>query len=306
MGATLSIIIPAYNESKHIENLLVSIRECFEGFSLDYETIVVNNGSTDATKAIALKYQCTVLDIERSSISYARNYGVLHSSGKVIAFIDADVRLTKIWVKECLKKLNTIEHESIVLGARYIVRENPSWIEINWFKPLSTKIVDYINGGNLVLSRVMFEKIGGFDQTLETGEDYEFSMRAKAKGINVIVNKKLKAIHDGYPSTIKAFFKREAWHGKGDFSSFMAFKASNVAKIALLFGCLHIFLLMSLLFLSNIYVILVISLIITLTIMMSARIFHSYGLGFIVRNIPICYIYLLGRSYSLVAVLLTR
>ncbi len=306
MGVGLSIIIPAYNESECIENLLLSIKEHFEGVPLKYETIIVNNGSTDDTGKVALKYLCNIFEIERNSVAYARNYGVSHSIGKVIAFLDADVRLTQSWVNELTKELNAIEYGNIVTGARCSVRENPGWIERNWFKPLSTKNVDYINGANIVLSRTVFEKIGRFDSSLETGEDYEFSMRAKKKGVNIVVNKKLKVIHDGFPVTIKAFFKREVWHGKGDFSSFKAFKISKVANLALLFGGLHVFFLISLFLLSNTYISLAISLIIILTIMMSVKIFHDYGVGFIVKNIPICYVYLFGRSYSLIAALSTR
>ncbi len=306
MDTALSIVIPAHNESKCISNLLISIKECFKDASLNYETIIVNNGSTDDTRDVTRQYECTVFDINKNNAAGARNYGVYHSLGKVIAFLDADVRITQSWADELIRKINVIECNDIVTGARCSVREAPGWLEKNWFEPLSAKEVDYINGANIVLSRTVFEKVGGFDQSLDTGEDYEFSMRAKKKGVNVIENKKLKVIHDGFPTTIKEFFKREVWHGKGDFGSIQAFKESKVANMALLFTLMHLSLFVSILFLSKFYVVVFALAIVALVIMMSVKIFHNYGISFIIKNIPLCYIYLSGRSFSLGSLLLKK
>jgi len=302
MVVSLSIVIPAYNESECIGNLLTSIDECFDGTSLNYETVVVNNGSTDDTGKVALKYPCVVFDIERCSVANARNFGVLRSSGKVIAFLDADTRLTRLWADEFIKIQTAIEYGDFMTGSRCSVREKPGWIEKHWFGPLSIKNVGYINGANIVLSRAVFIKIGGFDVTLETGEDYEFSMRAKEKGIGVISNRKLKAIHDGFPVTAKNFFMRETWHGKGDFSSFRAFKASKVAQVALLFGFLHLIFLASAIFLSYISLVVFI-MIVVLIIAMSAKVFYGYGMVLMIKNSPLAYLYLLARSYSFLVVL---
>jgi len=45
--------------------------------------------------------------------------------------------------------------------------------------------------------------------------------------------------HNGYPRTLRAFFKREAWHGRGDFSSWRIFTKSRVAQLAVIVAALH-------------------------------------------------------------------
>lgn len=69
------------------------------------------------------------------------------------------------------------------------------------------------------MSRKAFGQLGGFNENLKTGEDPELCMRARAAGFRIINNPELKVHHEGYPKTVRAFFKRERWHGAGGVSS---------------------------------------------------------------------------------------
>src|SRR5690554_7672009 len=78
-----SIIIPALNEEKDIAACLTSLskqtypRDC-------YEIIIVDNGSTDLTKAIASKYADHVLEKANCNVGAVRNYGVEKSTGEIL------------------------------------------------------------------------------------------------------------------------------------------------------------------------------------------------------------------------------
>lgn len=302
----VSIIVPAYNEKKFIANCLQSVLSVNVNRPYGIEIIVIDNGSTDNTAEIARKFTDKVYTNNRANVSAARNYGASLSKGDLLVFLDADVRLTDGWGDALLENIKIIVEKTILTGARYIVREDPSWLEANWFEPLSKKKVDYINGGNILLSRATFNQIGGFDELLETGEDYEFSVRARRNKVAVVVNPQFVAIHDGYPSTLKNFFQREIWHGKGDYSTLKSFLFSKVAISATLFGTLHLVLLISLFYLPLSWGVSIIFFILAIVLLMSYKIFRSSGPGKVIINIPLCYLYLMARFFSVKAVLLDK
>lgn len=229
----LSIIIPTYNEEEYIRDCLESVKMISEECQLDVELIVIDNGSTDSTPSIANELCGNVHSIQRVSISEARNRGVSLSNNKIIAFIDSDIVLTKQWAKELrANHSDYIDNPMFITGCKCGIRENPSTVERHWFGNIEKLS---INGANIVTSRLMFDKAGGFDPELKTGEDYDFCERVKAAGGKLEINKNYECIHLGYPTTISAFMKREIWHGIGDFQSIPAFLNSKVAVLSVLY-----------------------------------------------------------------------
>ena len=83
----ISVIIPALNEERYIENCLKSIMQ--QKF-LNVEVIVVANGCNDKTAEIAKKYTNKVIETEKKGVSYARNLGAKISNGEILVFVDAD------------------------------------------------------------------------------------------------------------------------------------------------------------------------------------------------------------------------
>src|SRR5207249_954249 len=64
----------------------------------DYETIVVDDGSTDATAALAARYPCRLLRLPQGGLSAARNAGIEAANGEIVAFIDADAAADPDWL----------------------------------------------------------------------------------------------------------------------------------------------------------------------------------------------------------------
>src|SRR5215470_5625797 len=90
----LAVIVPAYNAEGTLARCLEAIlsSEFAKGFADNLECIVVDDGSSDSTSAIAQKYQTRVLSTGgRSGPARARNLGARATSGDVLVFIDADV-----------------------------------------------------------------------------------------------------------------------------------------------------------------------------------------------------------------------
>ena len=96
----ISVVIPACNEEKYLEATLNSLK--LQEFK-DYETIVVCNGCTDNTEAIAKKQEnTTIISFPEANVSKARNIGAGKASGKVLLFLDADSTLEQ----DALTKIN--------------------------------------------------------------------------------------------------------------------------------------------------------------------------------------------------------
>jgi glycosyltransferase involved in cell wall biosynthesis len=89
MAAAISVVIPVFNSARYLRQCLDRLRH--SSFT-DYECIVVDDGSTDASAEVAAQYGATVLRTDRRrGPAYARNLGARAARGQVLFFIDADV-----------------------------------------------------------------------------------------------------------------------------------------------------------------------------------------------------------------------
>lgn len=90
----LSIIVPMYNVEKYIDNCINSLLN--QNINRDqYEIIIVDDGSTDNSKEIVLKYKqnnsnIKVISVKNGGLSYARNIGINNSKGEYLVFVDSD------------------------------------------------------------------------------------------------------------------------------------------------------------------------------------------------------------------------
>lgn len=236
----LSFIIPALNEAEHIAGTLASIAKQAAAYS--HEIIVVDNGSTDATVKLAQEAGARVLMLPSATIAAVRNQGARHASGRVLVFLDADTSLADGWgqhLPETLALLTT--DEPMITGSYCSPPEPCGWIERHWFRrPAEEKDVAYLGSAHLMLSREWFLRIGGFDEGLETGEDYEFCQRVRAMKGKVVNRPQLRVVHHDYPRTLLRFIRREAWHGRGDLRSLRSFLQSKVALAATVFLFAHV------------------------------------------------------------------
>ncbi|MFI2858758.1 glycosyltransferase family 2 protein [Paenibacillus sp. JSM ZJ436] len=156
--AFFSIIIPVYNVEGYLRECIESI--LIQDFS-DFEIILVNDGSTDGSKAICIEYaQCypervRLIDKENGGLSDARNAGMKKATGEYLIFVDSDDYITNSSLKLFYKELTIRKEAKLVtdiLITRFIqvyydgsvkyMDENISMQEIN--NCSKNVIVDYI------------------------------------------------------------------------------------------------------------------------------------------------------------------
>jgi glycosyltransferase involved in cell wall biosynthesis len=297
----LSFVVPAYNEERLIAETLQRIHDIVGG-RYPYSLTVVDNGSSDATVELALSGKAEVISDPKGTVSTLRNIGATRSGGDILIFLDADVLLTEQWVARLPHTLRELSRSPrTITGSWCGVSAAPSWIERYWFKPLLNGRNTHINSGHLIIARRFFEELHGFDPSLETGEDYDLSVRAVARGGQIVDDPLLEVEHRGYPRTVREFVSREIWHGRSDFHSVHAIFRSKIALASLAFLALHAALLGSFALGSLRAAQLASLLILLLCIGAAAAKYRAQPVLVVLLNSILYYAYFLGRSLAFVA-----
>tara|TARA_Y100000310_G_C20613306_1_gene779188 strand:+ start:617 stop:1246 length:630 start_codon:yes stop_codon:yes gene_type:complete len=169
----VSVIIPAHNEETVIERTLLSLPQ-------NVQKIVVCNACTDNTANIAKKY-AKVVEVQKKSVSYARNIGVQHAKHDKLVFLDADTTVdnylipmiinTNVEIGTCgVKPNNHYPIDRLMM----IIKTNIHWMGFC--------------SGLIFCTKEMYHKVGGFDESMVIHEDGKFLRSAKKMGKFKILN----------------------------------------------------------------------------------------------------------------------
>lgn len=215
-----SIVIPAFNEERYLSLCLESI--CQNDFHKDdIEIIVVDNGSTDRTKEIARSHGAEVISDSVKNVAGLRNLGASKARGEIIAFVDADCMVSRDWLKGA--SLYFDEPGVVAWGSPPLPPKQATWVQRTWFfvrqNENPVQEVSWLGTANLFVRREAFALVKGFDETLITCEDTDLCYRLLKYG-KIVSDTRIEQIHLREPSTIKEFFFKEVWRGKGSFKGF--------------------------------------------------------------------------------------
>jgi glycosyltransferase involved in cell wall biosynthesis len=220
-----SVIIPAKNEEKHIGRCLGSLRSLAFDPQL-FEVIVVDNGSADRTREIAAAFNSPfslrVLEQKNAYISAVRNWGASVAHGAYLAFLDADCEVRSDWLQQADRSISA--GITGIFGSFYQIPERSSWIARQWYGDRERKDpgeVSFLPSGNLFVSREILQNVQGFDESIQTNEDFELCQRIRAAGFSITNVPELSVIHWGTPQTLAGFFRKNRWHGMHVFRVFL-------------------------------------------------------------------------------------
>lgn len=212
-GPTISFVIPVRNDARHLGECLRSIsRNQHHGC----EIVVADNGSTDGSDRVATESRARLLELPGLRASELRNRAAEAASGQVLAFVDADHEIGSDWVRSALETLQLPGVAAV--GAPYDAPEDGTWVQRTYDglreRRPGRRDVEWLGSGNLAVWREPFERIGGFDTTLETCEDVDLCRRLRSAGLRVMSDERLKSVHKGDPATLRALFFGELWRGR--------------------------------------------------------------------------------------------
>ena len=219
-ACTASVVVPALNAEATLPDLLAALK-AQAGVAGPYEIIVVDNGSTDRTADIASSCGVTLLRQPIRGPAAARNMGLSHARAEIIACTDSDTIPTRRWLASLLSAFGyaeTIQVTGPILGWQPTTAAERFVSARRVFDPERTAahpIHPFAHGMNVAVRRSAALEIGGWDQTMTSGEDVDFSIRLRKRfGSDIRFIEQALLFHR-HPSTDEALWRQARWHGAG-------------------------------------------------------------------------------------------
>jgi len=215
----ISIIVPVFNCEKTISKCIESL---LAQKSNEYEIIVVNNNSTDKTSSILKKYsnkynrKISVYNEKIRSAYAARNLGLTHAKGDIIALTDADCFTDSGWL---INLTNPLKNKHIKLSGGVTKSQSLSNNLLkycdkfcNMQQNLSSCHIPFFGGGNMAFRKKDAEKIGYFP-IIESGGDVIFCSKL-VNNIDQVKFVKNAVVYHKYEDSFFLFLKKQYYYGK--------------------------------------------------------------------------------------------
>lgn len=216
----ISVVVCAYNAADTIGDCLESLGRLTYP---DYEVIVVNDGSRDATGTIAQGFAgVRVIDIPNGGLSAARNVGLAEAGGEIVAYTDADVRADQDWLTYLVQPFLTSDVAGA--GGPNVVPADDPWIAQCVARApggpthvlLDDRIAEHVPGCNMAFRRDALLSIDGFNPVyLRAGDDVDVCWRLQARGLRIGFAPSALVWHHHRPS-VKAYWRQQVGYGEGE------------------------------------------------------------------------------------------
>lgn len=209
----MSVVICAYNEGPHIRRLLRSLAlQTLQPF----EVIVVDDGSTDATRKIAEREAVRVIAVPHRGPAVGRNVGARCANGKILVFLDGDMACAPTFVERLVAPIQAGSAVGTFTREIYVANGNNRWAS-------AYAVMRQLRNGRLLpedfpdtwdnfraIQRDAFLDVGGYDG-VGYGED-----RTVARKLGVMAAVAPGAICFHYnPATPTEIFSNGRWIGRG-------------------------------------------------------------------------------------------
>jgi glycosyltransferase involved in cell wall biosynthesis len=234
----VSVVVATYNRARLLEGTLGALASQEVPRSLQWEIVVVDNNSSDATAQVVATFsKTTAIPVRyvfeaQQGLSRARNRGVQEARGSILAFSDDDVLPAPDWVAQVGAAIDRWNAHGV--GGRILPQWEalpPRWLTENGRLLSRLSIMDFegnrllalpqsrqpqVWGANMAFRRELFDRVGGFDPRrgmdgprLFRGEECDLIDRALKLGLKIAYDGSLTVYHRIGPDRMqKAYFRR--------------------------------------------------------------------------------------------------
>ncbi len=220
---TVSVVVPVYNGEKTIDACIESL------LALDYpkqayEIVIVENGSTDRTVEIIQRYPVRLLHSLLRGPAAARNLGIAHSTGEIIAFTDADCIADREWLTRLVEPYKQAETGGA--GGAILAYQHSGRDVVEIFSELHSPLVNFSSGegeflphlytANASYRRSLLNRVNGFNARLIMAEDVDLAWRIQLQtGARLVYNAEAKVYHH-HRSTRASLARQYRNYGYGE------------------------------------------------------------------------------------------
>ena len=234
MVPEFSVVVPAYNAAATIKACLAAL-STIRAPAAGYETIVVDDGSTDATSAIVEQFAVRLVRQANRGASAARNAGARAARGRWVAFIDADCVPARGWLATLAAAVTHDARPS--LGAAGAIVGVPTTAPASRFVSLSGGLDaarhlahprwPFPPSGNVLYRRDALLAVGGFDERFQTYEacDLHDRLRHYEDAPFTFVPRAIVLHH--HRATWRAYWHQQVGYGVG-YAQFLRSRSSEI------------------------------------------------------------------------------
>ena len=215
----VSVVVCSYNGSR-------TLRDCLEGVRRleypDFEVIVVDDGSTDATPSIAQEYGVRLVRTVNRGLSRARNTGIDTATGEIVAFTDDDARPDPHWLYYLASAFRRTGMAGI--GGPNIAPGGDGWIAACVANApggpmhvlLSDREAEHLPGCNMAFRKEALQAVGGFDPRFRVaGDDVDLCWRMTDRGLRLGFHAGAMVWHHRRNS-VRTFWRQQRGYGKAE------------------------------------------------------------------------------------------
>lgn len=217
----ISVIIPVFEDWKRLAHCLDALKQQTIN-SAEFEVIVVDNSEfPGAYGEIEFAANTTIIHEPIPGSYAARNKGAEYSSGQLLAFTDSDCIPHKEWLYNAVKRFETDNCDLIGGKIDIFQPRNGSdhiyiYDKINAF-PQEAHVPDgKCVTANMIVKQSVFRELGGFDHTLKSGGDWDFSKRVMRNCYSMVYDDTVTVSHPAnkaLPDILKKQFRLVCWGG---------------------------------------------------------------------------------------------
>ena len=217
----VTVVVCAYNAQATLDGCLASLERVDYP---DYEVVVVDDGSRDATAEIARRYpRVRLVQTPNRGLSSARNAGLAEASGGVVAYLDADARADRDWLTWLVQPFLGAEAVVGSGGPNLVPPDDPRVARCVARAPggpthvlLDDQVAEHVPGCNMAFRKDALLAIGGFDPIyLRAGDDVDVCWRLQARGGTIGFAPAALVWHH-HRAGVRAFWRQQVGYGEGE------------------------------------------------------------------------------------------
>jgi O-antigen biosynthesis protein len=215
----VSVVVCSHNGER-------TLPDCLDGLLAleypDFEVIVVDDGSTDRTAAIATQYGFWVITTEHRGLASARNSGLAAATGEIVAYLDDDARPDPDWLTFLAASFLTTSHVGIGgpnveypgdgAVAECVARAPGGPVHVL----VSDTEAEHIPGCNSAFRKDALEAVGGFDPRFwAAGDDVDLCWRLRDEGGTLGFSPGAVVWHHSR-SSLRGYWRQQVGYGKAE------------------------------------------------------------------------------------------